>query len=229
LSFCRAAATPLRPPLGLLSLRAEAQKMRNLKDSTFKPRVSSKLGRSPQTLGNEKLGGCGADNAATTSESAIATTMGFVIGICQRTAVGRENTHLKSSTAKLLKTSIRKLSSQKQGCRMNPRRTARNTCNKRNLGTATTRSKTQSIGARTAEATTQSGCTSMDQNSEEVPPDSSSPTGSDGPKARCTHVELAMPNSTEETEERFSNCPVTVGVVPRLPWKPEDPRWAMQM
>lgn len=229
MSFCLAAATPLRPPFGLLSLRAEAQKTRSLRDSTFRPRVSSKLGRSPQTLGKEKLGGCGADSAATTSESAIATTMGFVIGICESIAVGREKTHLKSSTAKLLTSSMRKLSSQKQGRRMNPRRTARKTCNKRNLGTATTRSRTQSSGERTAEATAQSGLPSKDQNHEDVPSLTPSPGGSDGPKVRCTQVELAMSGSTEVTEERFCNCSVMVGVILKLPLKPVGPRWAMQM
>mmetsp|Transcript_16201 Transcript_16201/g.47279 ORF Transcript_16201/g.47279 Transcript_16201/m.47279 type:complete len:209 (+) Transcript_16201:495-1121(+) len=193
------------------------------------PREISRLGSSPQTLGSERPGGCGAERAATRRDNTIATAIGFVMGICKSIAVGRVNTHRNRNTAEPPMPSESTFSSQPRGRRISPRTTARQTWSTMNLGTATARSRTHSTGARIRETMTQSGCTSKDHIREEPPAPWLPP---EGPKALCTlsvraesaQVELAMPSSMAPTDERLLNSPATVGIRLVLP---PGPRCAM--
>mmetsp|Transcript_100009 Transcript_100009/g.282333 ORF Transcript_100009/g.282333 Transcript_100009/m.282333 type:complete len:297 (+) Transcript_100009:260-1150(+) len=247
LSFCpRAAATPRRPPLGRPSFRANAHMVRkrctkgpSLEHAITRRRafVISRLGKSPQTPGRGKLGGCGADNAATKRERTMATTIGFVIGvcICDSMAVGRDRRHWKTNTMELFASSTATLKSQLQGRQTRDRAKASMTCSSKNLGSAMARSTTHKNGAKTTDRKIQIGWTMNVQQNEAL----LSPFRSlAGPNALCTvcvrvestHVEFATPISMLLTEERSLSSPELREELPPTapaPWA-EGPNWTKQ-
>mmetsp|Transcript_18538 Transcript_18538/g.46371 ORF Transcript_18538/g.46371 Transcript_18538/m.46371 type:complete len:215 (-) Transcript_18538:753-1397(-) len=213
---------PLSPPLWRPSFRmphrvrnrcTSGPKNFDREAALFRPCASSKLGKSLQTLGNDKLGGCGADRAATSTDSTMATNMGFVIGICERATIGRTKAVWMTTSTELKLTSGRSVTSHVAGRQTKPRTAAKQMCKT----AATVMSKTQSTGARKTDSATHNGWTTKDHHHELEVISSPSPLAT-GPKALCTatvnadsaQVEFAIPISNAPMEERFLNSLATM-------------------